>query len=431
MSTKHYSAALIPCAAMVSLLHGCTNMPSHDGSFEARYGLETDVEKTAEPEKQIAVEPAENEYKPLVMTLADPSSVQTRPFDERGAEVIQTVPKPIITPRVTEYSPEAHPVIQVPETARNASTESIIDKYPARKSHPHVLGAGETLYSIATRFTGTSANWKQIADFNGIDSPDAMTVGQEILIPLHLVVTETSEQSEQAAYTLVSPSRSSMDETADNLTEDLPDRQPDTAGDTIWEITTAPAAAPLIGEKEMSVPAPDAVIDSTEAVAVDYSMNESGTAGQPIATAHAEAEVTEDTVKEPTGFRARVSRLAEKIKARIRPETAAGAVTAGTTAAAAVPTSMKVPPAHSEKDDRADQGDTVAGEAIRWIQIEGDFTPKAIYSGAGYDSDLLMRVSPGTTLKLTHESNDWYQVETSKGAGYVYHRDAMILDNGL
>jgi predicted oxidoreductase len=63
----------------------------------------------------------------------------------------------------------------------------------------------------------------------------------------------------------------------------------------------------------------------------------------------------------------------------------------------------------------------------QWIQIEGSFTPKAVYKGADYASGLLMRVAPGTTFKLTNTSDKWYVVETDAGEGYVLHRDAQII----
>ncbi len=64
----------------------------------------------------------------------------------------------------------------------------------------------------------------------------------------------------------------------------------------------------------------------------------------------------------------------------------------------------------------------------QWILIEGSFTPKAVYKGSAYGSGLLMRVSPGTSLRLTKSTDNWYEVETDKGSGYVLHRDAKIVE---
>jgi nucleoid-associated protein YgaU len=43
--------------------------------------------------------------------------------------------------------------------------------------------AGDSLSSIARRTLGDATRWREIADANGLASPDLIRPGQEIMIP--------------------------------------------------------------------------------------------------------------------------------------------------------------------------------------------------------------------------------------------------------
>ena len=48
----------------------------------------------------------------------------------------------------------------------------------------HVVGIGESLHSIATRYYGHPHLWRGIAEFNGIDDPLRLSTGQVVALPL-------------------------------------------------------------------------------------------------------------------------------------------------------------------------------------------------------------------------------------------------------
>lgn len=436
MYNKQLSALVIPCAASVSLLYGCANIPSHDGSFQARYGLPPEQETISDRETQQVTAPAEETtFKPLIQTLADPASVETSPY-----EATTLPPRPEAARRATIPRQKAGNTATGITTAESPSSAA---KYPARQSRMHRLGAGETLYSVATRFTGESANWKQIADFNGIESPDAMTVGQEILIPLHLVTTESGSLERPATYAVVSPSRSALDESASVTDEGAPGAEPPVpAENAVWDITAVsvgPATATTPDESQTDTVGDfvSAEQDIPDIGTLPATTKSDETSNQLSASADVIAPETIDTpvADQRPGFRERVSRLAKKIG--IGPGTAAEATarSAAASATLTVPAAMKaIPGSEPENNDNKriktalkDSASSVEDNS-QWIQIEGDFTPKAVYSGAGYDSELLMRVSPGTTMKLTRRADDWYEIQTSKGPGFVFHRDALIVE---
>ena len=57
------------------------------------------------------------------------------------------------------------------------------------------------------------------------------------------------------------------------------------------------------------------------------------------------------------------------------------------------------------------------------VMVSGTYYPKAIYNEANFSSSLLMRVSPGTRLKVAKTIGPWYEVVTDKGTGFVHSRD--------
>ena len=60
---------------------------------------------------------------------------------------------------------------------------------------------------------------------------------------------------------------------------------------------------------------------------------------------------------------------------------------------------------------------------LNQVMVSGTYYPKAIYNDADFSSSLLMRVSPGTSLKVSNAVGNWFEVETEKGTGYVHQRD--------
>lgn len=57
------------------------------------------------------------------------------------------------------------------------------------------------------------------------------------------------------------------------------------------------------------------------------------------------------------------------------------------------------------------------------VLVSGTYYPKAVYHEADFSSSLLMRVSPGTEMKVTRAMGPWYEVQTEFGVGYMHSRD--------
>lgn len=448
MYTKRLIKLTAVSTALFSMLHGCANLPSHDGSFNTKYGIEKEPTPLSDAANQAEVQPEEDDFKPLIQTLNDPASVDSTLIENFD---------------LIEYKPESSAALSGSELDEQKTTvqsnQTTTDSYPRDESHHHILGAGETLYSIASQFTGTSENWKLIADYNGIESPDVMSVGMEILIPLHLVVLESGQPDQSGAYALVSPSQSKLDK-AEVVSEHALAQRDQQSADTLYDISTASEANSEVETTHFNTD-PSYATDESLAIVNTVSHLPTADGESPISDSqdfvgNEEAAPIDSAEQKPRTFRDRLTNLATQIKSRIRkPGTTTPAVVTpelegngnqedlqvrdpneSTTITVPVPVANTnalqlseeqaetlVSPAKQTITSPA----TVTPEPSEWVKIEGDFTPKAVYKSAGYGSGLLMRVSPGTTLKLTRQTNEWYEVETSKGSGFVFHRDALIV----
>ena len=58
----------------------------------------------------------------------------------------------------------------------------------------YVIKAGDNLVLIASEQTRASENWRRIADFNQIQNPASIKVGQRIWIPKDLIPLHTTEE---------------------------------------------------------------------------------------------------------------------------------------------------------------------------------------------------------------------------------------------
>ena len=69
-----------------------------------------------------------------------------------------------------------------------------------------------------------------------------------------------------------------------------------------------------------------------------------------------------------------------------------------------------------------------ASTASAYIKIVGSYYPKGVYSQPAPYSTLLLRVAPGTLFEFDRKVNDWYKVNTDKGAGYIRAVDGLIIE---
>ncbi len=430
--------------ALILFLFGCTGgFPTHDGSLNTVYGIDQpDRELATVVKPDVKKQLEESVYTPEVQTISSPDVIHSSPIT-----------------RIEQFN----------EPVRTASAEDqqSADEAPQHKAHHHVLGAGETLYSIASQFTGSSTNWKKIADYNGIENPDAMLVGDEVLIPLDLVILESGNNKDSASYALVSPVQTALDEAVKETTN--PETRPSPTVISATEIVIhSDENIPEINSSTETIQA-EYIQDQTPEKQATHAQDFEPVAENDISTSENTPAIrTKDAVSSsekpsidppsPPSLRERLSNFASLIKTGFkrpsssqREETSVTPTPAANTQDSPRETvdmasldivekdSVDKDPGNSVQQSRPEQAPTLdatsaenngsprALKPVKRIQIDGNFTPKAIYKGAGYESGLLMRVAPGTTFELMSQKDDWYEVETDKGMGYVFHRDALLI----
>ena len=63
----------------------------------------------------------------------------------------------------------------------------------------YVVQSGDTLSGLAERFLGSADQWKQIADANGLQNPDMISVGQKLEIPQNGAAPASGSTDDEAA----------------------------------------------------------------------------------------------------------------------------------------------------------------------------------------------------------------------------------------
>lgn len=69
---------------------------------------------------------------------------------------------------------------------------------PSPDAHPYVAQPGDTLIGIGRRYLRDPAAWPEVQRLNGIGNPRRMPVGRTLLLPLHLLRTESAPATLQA-----------------------------------------------------------------------------------------------------------------------------------------------------------------------------------------------------------------------------------------
>lgn len=255
-------------------------------------------------------------------------------------------------------------------------TESAVTAVAISNSEAFELNTGETLWDFAKRITGDATNWKAIAEQNNFSEKQATLVhpGQKIYIPLDLI-------------------------------------KPDVA-------MAADTEQPIIATE----PVATAALPAT-------SETESEPGEQPIVNVKTEADdmPTDDTLAADAAVK-----VSEKVSESVDTVGALLAEAAGSTPESVHEKPMKIVEAAYKSDDveqalsittktdiELDQNTPIPEE----IMVSGTYYPKAVYNNADFSSSLLMRVSPGTKLRVANAVGTWYEVETEKGRGFVHQRD--------
>lgn len=320
--------------------------------------------------------------------------------------------------------------------------------------YQHKVGEQEILWDIAKKFTGDATNWRILAELNELDANGSVRVGQLLNIPADMLKPEWNSPTGEASATTaaaetVMPATSSG--TTDGAVEEpalaasksvpeIPSRDFEVqAGESMWELakrTTGDATnwkliadANGMSEKDagriyygQKIRVPEALIRTdrapSEAVAV---------ASVPVETpapqnaSQSAAQVAEQSTEPQPQTRV----IAEAQPVESLPSDQDLTILEASYKAAPMDTTTATVNAHgallqTPPPAGVDAGNQEEGE---WIMVSGTYYPKAIYNDANFSSSLLMRVSPGTRLKVSRAIGPWYEVRTERGFGYVHARD--------
>ena len=243
------------------------------------------------------------------------------------------------------------------------------------------LGAGETLWDFSRRTTGDATNWRAIAEANGFTDERATKVyeNMRITVPTALLRDELAVASAADA----APTDGPTDGTGADAAAAVAAADPETLAE--------PATSPLDEVADAAAgTAPDGAGEALAAVAED--------AASPEAPAADDDEPTIRIVE--AAYRGDTDGLVEDAAADAAARADAAAIAA------------------------EEAAETVAANgAPTEIMVSGTYYPKAVYNDADFSSSLLMRVSPGTTLRVSRAIGPWYEVSTEQGPGYVHARD--------
>lgn len=298
----------------------------------------------------------------------------------------------------------------------------------------HTVGEDESLWVLAKMLTGNANNWHTLAEINELDENGAVFVGQKLRIPAALKkVPLDGEQGRQAIADNTATEQEQPLVAAASSEEPSGTEFTVQAGESLW--TLAQRATGNANNWLTIANFND--MDERAANHIRF--------GQ---TLQVPSELVIDAAKNDTLAKAETEQAADAVATAIAPGKKSPGVEAGTTdgerqLAAAEPAAEQTqvvevpanfkgePPADlpneakqaGDKHLLADKAAPENGLQNGEIMVSGTYYPKAIYNEANFSSSLLMRVSPGTRLKVSQTIGPWYEVETDQGTGFVHSRD--------
>lgn len=400
-----------------------------------------------------SVEAGEDEYMDEVdMALLD--SREYKMLDTDDVDAAQTAAldeKELIEPDSTRLLP--------PEDAADLAATDTVEESAAPASDAgsedlfHTVAENETLWELAKMLTGNANNWRALSEANDLGESGSVYVGQKLRIPAELkrVPVDGEELAQQpAAPTEEAPaSQTPVIAAAKAGTDDHIFTVE--AGESLWllaERTTGDpenwlaiadyngmderAANQIRYGQKLTIPG-ELLIEGATGGTVASNSTDSNAAKQPKeAAANAVAQaILPSKGKDVPGIDAGKSDGARQL-AEADPAPADPTANADASKIVTIPASFKdEPPADLPSEAKeagqrhllADQAPPADGLQDGEIMVSGTYYPKAIYNEANFSSSLLMRVSPGTRLKVAKTIGPWYEVVTDKGTGFVHSRD--------
>lgn len=391
--------------------------------------LEDDALLPEDTLSPVAIQNATANFEDVIET---PTAEELVIFDEAADEPLLI--DPMLEDGATELA-EADPFL-LDETT---DTVELSEATPDEPEFIHTVAQNETLWEIAKKTTGDATNWHVLADVNNLNQNAGVRAGQNLVIPVKMLKPELAATIIEAESVEVAanPIKINTQDIASAPTERLEIPTAEISGkaiklnpsETLWDFakrTTGDATnwKTIAGHNNFSekqavqvragqvIMVPDSIVKSDDALA-------SNAPAKVIKKAAASAEViaaTDDkAIKASSEMLSEASSLSNT------------QLFADETQPIAI-----VEANFSDPDNKpisiATDGQDVQSLAsiepdLTNIMVSGTYYPKAIYNDADFSSSLLMRVSPGTSLKVSKAMGNWFEVETEKGTGYVHKRD--------
>lgn len=238
---------------------------------------------------------------------------------------------------------------------------------PAGTDIWYLVKPGDYLTQISIDLTGSRDHWRSIARINDLKNPNQLRIGMRLRIPGELLLARAETRIQQPPV-LEGQQRSVQPQQAVLATRSTRHSQPSS---TREPLVFQPSSLP--GVKTASV----------RMIKV------------PLQTEFDIQPLGRNSLNNPRS--ADESRVSSAVSTGIRPQM------------------RPTPPA-------------APGKVPQMVRVIGSYYPKGIYAQPFSYSPLLMRVAPGTTMRLQRTLGDWLQVETDNGLGFLRQSDAELLD---
>ncbi len=388
--------------------------------------------------------------------IATPSEEDLAIFDAIDDETLLIQPSPI-----DEFMGTAQAELQPLELATDTTQVAAVEVAPeaAPVEYLHTVAPSETLWDIAKATTGDATNWHVLADVNNLNQNAGVRPGQKLIIPTDMLKAELAPMPAAELIESVEVAATPIKIDTQNISAAM---QETVAAPTVVASaeTTTPAAAPRLALPTDEITGKAVKLNPKETL-WDFAKRTTGDATNwKVIAGHnnfSEKQavqvragqtimVPEDIVKTDLTV---ATNAVDKV---IATPTANATVIASSTDKAAVQASGELiseaaslnnAPLFADEtqpitiveanfSDPSKQPIKIAAEVqnndvqqpdLNNIMVSGTYYPKAIYNDADFSSSLLMRVSPGTSLKVSQAIGNWFEVETEKGTGYVHKRD--------
>jgi len=383
-------------------------------------------------------------------------------IEEFGNDAIDPIldetaePSPIIEEELSSVAAANSEEIDLNEVEVAVSDSRAV--LPSSEEYIHHVSPNETLWDIAKKTTGDATNWHVLADVNNLNQNATVFEGQRLIIPAKMLkpgflddaieITEPLEVASASRDVLIDTSNIGGKNVALSASVNTP------------SAPAAPAAAFPAGGEAISLNAGETLWDFAKRTTGDATNwkviagHNNFTDKQAVLVRPGQNIVVPEALIKPEFNMAAAPTVEKKGTADQRAEVLAAiekanksAIDASGQLIAEASTLSNAPQLADEKQpitiveatfktDPAEQPITIANEVapvpqaipaaqtdFSQVMVSGTYYPKAIYNDANLSAPLLLRVSPGTSLKVSKAVGDWFEVETSKGRGYLHKRD--------